>query len=111
MQLPTVIFDEIDTGVSGDVAARMADMMLGLAGCLQVVAITHLPAVAARGQVHFRVYKHDTDDATETRITRLTDEERISELAVMLSGRGDDPAALAAARSLLQRDTDKTPTA
>lgn len=111
MQLPTVIFDEIDTGVSGDVAARMADMMLGLAGCLQVVAITHLPAVAARGQVHFRVYKHDTDDATETRITRLTDEERISELAVMLSGRGDDPAALAAARSLLQRDTDNTPTA
>lgn len=101
MQLPTVVFDEVDTGVSGDVAARMADMMLGLAGRLQVVAITHLPAVAARGQAHFRVYKQDTDDATVTNITRLSDQEREQELAIMLSGRADDPAALAAARSLM----------
>lgn len=76
MQLPTIIFDEVDTGVSGDVASRMADMMLGLAGRLQVVAITHLPAVAARGQAHFRVYKQDTSDSTETHITRLTEEQR-----------------------------------
>lgn len=103
MQLPTVIFDEVDTGVSGDVAARMADMMLGLAGRLQVVAITHLPAVAARGQAHFHVYKQDTDDATETHITRLDDDGRVDELAVMLSGRADDPAARAAALSLLKK--------
>ena len=103
MQLPTIIFDEVDTGVSGDVASRMADMMLGLAGRLQVVAITHLPAVAARGQAHFRVYKQDTSDSTETHITRLTEEQRERELALMLSGCDDDAAALAAARSLLKK--------
>lgn len=101
MQLPTIIFDEVDTGVSGDVAARMADMMLGLAGRLQVVAITHLPAVAARGQAHFRVYKQDTDSSTETHIARLDAAGREREIATMLSGRADDPTALAAARSLL----------
>lgn len=103
MQLPTVVFDEVDTGVSGDVASRMADMMLGLAGRLQVVAITHLPAVAARGQAHFRVYKQDTDDSTETHITRIEGAERERELALMLSGRPDDHTALAAARSLLSK--------
>lgn len=103
MQLPTIIFDEVDTGVSGDVASRMADMMLGLAGRLQVVAITHLPAVAARGQAHFRVFKQDTDSSTETNISRLSDTEREHEIAVMLSGRGDDEPALAAARSLLNK--------
>ncbi len=103
MQLPTIIFDEVDTGVSGDVASRMADMMLGLAGRLQVVAITHLPAVAARGQAHFRVYKQDTSDSTETHITRLNEEQRERELALMLSGCDDDAAALAAARSLLKK--------
>ena len=95
------IIAELDTGVSGDVAARMADMMLGLAGRLQVVAITHLPAVAARGQAHFRVYKQDTDSSTETHIARLDAAGREREIATMLSGRADDPTALAAARSLL----------
>ncbi|MDE6160189.1 MAG: DNA repair protein RecN, partial [Muribaculaceae bacterium] len=74
MQLPTIIFDEVDTGVSGDVASRMADMMLALSGRLQVVAITHLPAVAARGTAHFHVYKQDTENSTETHITRLNEE-------------------------------------
>lgn len=106
MMLPTIIFDEVDTGVSGDVAARMADMMLGLAGRLQVVAITHLPAVAARGQAHFRVYKHDTADSTETHVALLSPDERVSEIALMLSGRADDPTALAAAKSLLQNGTN-----
>ena len=104
MQLPTIIFDEVDTGVSGDVAARMADMMLGLAGRLQVVAITHLPAVAARGSAHFRVYKQDTDSSTETHIARLDAVGREREIATMLSGRPDDPTALAAARSLLNNN-------
>lgn len=103
MQLPTIIFDEVDTGVSGDVAARMADMMLRLSARLQVVAITHLPAVAARGVAHFRVYKQDTDSSTETHISRLSADEREREIAVMLSGRADDATALAAARSLLNK--------
>ncbi|MDE6498977.1 MAG: DNA repair protein RecN [Muribaculaceae bacterium] len=103
MQLPTVVFDEVDTGVSGDVASRMADMMLALAGRMQVVSITHLPAVAARGQAHFKVYKQDTEHSTETHIGRLSEDERVGEIALMLSGSSDDPAALAAARSLLSR--------
>ena len=102
MQLPTIIFDEVDTGVSGDVASRMADMMLALSERLQVVAITHLPAVAARGVAHFHVYKQDTESSTETHITRLDSEQRVAEIATMLSGRSDDPTALAAARSLLK---------
>jgi len=101
MQLPSIIFDEIDTGVSGDVASRMADMMLGLSERIQVVAITHLPAVAARGETHFRVYKQDTEHSTETHIARLSPSEREREIALMLSGRSDDTAALAAAKSLL----------
>lgn len=103
MALPTIIFDEVDTGVSGDVASRMADMMLGLSDRLQVVAITHLPAVAARGVAHFRVYKQDTDQSTETHISRLSEPERQRELALMLSGDPDNEAALAAARSLLAK--------
>ncbi|MDE6540869.1 MAG: DNA repair protein RecN [Muribaculaceae bacterium] len=101
MQLPTIIFDEVDTGVSGDVASRMADMMLGLSGRLQVIAITHLPAVAARGNTHFRVYKQDTEETTETHIARLDAAGREREIALMLSGKADDPTAIAAAKSLL----------
>lgn len=101
MQLPTIIFDEVDTGVSGDVASRMADMMLGLSGRLQVIAITHLPAVAARGNTHFRVYKQDTEETTETHIARLDAGGREREIALMLSGKADDPTAIAAAKSLL----------
>ncbi|MDE6285381.1 MAG: DNA repair protein RecN, partial [Muribaculaceae bacterium] len=67
------------------------------------VAITHLPAGAARGQAHFKVYKQDTEHSTETHIGRLSDEERVGEIALMLSGSSDDPTALAAARSLLSR--------
>lgn len=101
MALPTIVFDEVDTGVSGDVAVRMADLMLTIAQTAQVITITHLPAVAARGKRHFKVSKHDTDNATLTRIRPLNDDERIAELATMLSGNPADPAALAAARTLL----------
>ena len=101
VNLPTIIFDEIDTGVSGDIAARMGAMMRRLSRSMQVLAITHLPAVAACGEHHFKVYKRDGDDATGTYITTLGTEERRHELAAMLGGRSDDPAALAAADSLL----------
>lgn len=101
MEMPTIIFDEVDTGVSGDVALRMASLMADIADQAQVIAITHLPQVAAQGSTHFKVYKEDDDVQTATHIRPLTLAERESELALMLSGRADDPAALATARSLL----------
>lgn len=104
MQLPTIIFDEIDTGVSGDVATRMGHMMQQIGERLQVVAITHLPAVAANGRTHFKVYKADSDSATHTHIRRLTYDERIGEIALMLSGDADSRAARTAARQLLSRE-------
>lgn len=103
LQLPTIVFDEVDTGVSGDVANRMGEMMLAIAGKIQVITITHLPQVAAKGNSHFKVFKEDDTDATHTRIRRLTDKEREGELALMLSGSAVDEAALANARSLLTR--------
>ena len=90
IELPSIIFDEVDTGVSGDVANRMGLMMLDLAAGLQVIAITHLPQVAAKGKVHFKVFKEDDDLSTHTRMERLTPERRIDELALMLSGSPDD---------------------
>lgn len=101
MQLPSIIFDEVDTGVSGDVANRMGLMMKDIARNIQVTAITHLPQVAAKGDAHFKVYKEDDEHATHTRIRRLAPEERVEELAVMLSGSKVDDAAKANARSLL----------
>ena len=102
MQLPSIIFDEIDTGVSGDVANRMGAMMKDVAANIQVIAITHLPQVAAKGSHHFKVYKEDDDTSTHTRIAMLSDDERIAELAVMLSGSAVSPEALANARALLE---------
>ncbi len=103
MHMPSIIFDEVDTGVSGDVAARMADMMAAMSESLQVICITHLPGVAAMGDVHFKVYKQDDDTATTTRIKRLDTSAREAELALMLSGNADDSTALAAARKLLSK--------
>ncbi len=101
MQLPSIIFDEVDTGVSGDVANRMGSMMQSIASSIQVMAITHLPQVAAKGNAHFKVYKQDDEHSTHTRIRRLSHDERIDELAVMLSGSKVDDAARANALSLL----------
>ena len=103
MHLPSIIFDEVDTGVSGDVATRMAAMMAGMSRSLQVICITHLPGVAAMGRVHFKVYKEDDENSTITRIRRLDDAGRQAELALMLSGNPDDPTALATARTLLSK--------
>lgn len=100
MHLPSIIFDEIDTGVSGEVAARMGELMQKLSRKIQVITITHLPQVAAKGDSHFKVFKHDDEHATTTSVVRLNDEQRTSELALMLSGSADNAAALAAARTL-----------
>lgn len=101
MQLPSIIFDEIDTGVSGDVANRMGEMMKDISRSIQVTAITHLPQVASKGAHQYRVYKEDDEHSTHTRIALLSDEERVRSLAAMLGGSEIDEAAMAAARSLL----------
>ena len=99
--LPTIIFDEIDTGVSGDIATQMAAIMNEMASHRQIIAITHLPQIAAKGTHHYKVYKADTDKRTETHIRRLNDEERITEIASMLSGKDVTEAAMKTARELL----------
>ena len=101
LQLPSIVFDEVDTGVSGDVANRMGHMMRQIAERLQIITITHLPQVAAMGESHFKVFKEDDAEATHTRIRRLSDAERLGELALMLSGSATDAAALANARALI----------
>lgn len=100
-QLPTIIFDEIDTGVSGRVAAITGDIIAELSRTMQVINITHLPQVASKGDTHFFVYKEATPDGNATRIRRLSREERVVEIAKMLSGDTVTPAAMAQARELL----------
>lgn len=100
-ELPTIIFDEVDTGVSGDVASRMGRMMSQMSDNMQVITITHLPQVASRGSSHFKVYKEDDETSTHTNIIRLTPEQRIGELALMLSGDPNNAAARATATTLL----------
>lgn len=99
--LPTIIFDEIDTGVSGDIADRMGRVMKELSTHLQVITITHLPQVAGKGNQHFRVFKTDTDSQTITHIEQLTSDQRLHEIARMLSGSDITPEALANARTLI----------
>lgn len=99
--LPTIIFDEIDTGVSGDIADRMGQVMKELSQHLQVITITHLPQVAGKGNQHFKVFKQDEADSTITHITQLSAEERVNEVARMLSGSNITPEALANARTLM----------
>lgn len=99
--LPTIIFDEIDTGVSGEVANRMGEIMQAIGQHRQVISISHLPQIAAKGATHYKVYKQDTDNRTETHMRQLTTAERIEEIAQMLSGESISEAALANARQLL----------
>ncbi len=102
VKLPTIIFDEIDTGVSGRIAEKMAQIMSGMGeGGRQVISITHLPQIAALGSSHYKVYKEDDDDATHTHIVELSQEERVEEIAHMLSGSELTDAALQNARTLL----------
>lgn len=102
VKLPTIIFDEIDTGVSGEIADRMADIMSRMGEQKrQVISITHLPQIAARGRAHYFVYKQDNDTETNSHILRLNDEERVEEIARMLSGAKLTEAAINNARELL----------
>lgn len=102
INLPTIIFDEVDTGVSGEIADKMGDMMHAVSHDMQVIVITHLPQVAAKGDAHFKVYKTDADTRTVTHVRQLTVDDRIRELAAMISGSEVTEAALSAARTLLK---------
>ena len=102
MNLPTIIFDEVDTGVSGEVAEKIGSMMAELSEHIQVLAITHLPQVAAQGDNHYKVYKTDVDDSTVTSIKVLDSEARIHELAAMLSGSSISQSAIENAKTLLK---------
>ena len=99
--LPTIIFDEIDTGVSGTMAERMAVMMGEIAKHCQVLCITHLPQIAAKGNAHFRVHKEENETGTTSHISRLSPEERVREIATMLSGAEISEAAVSNAKALL----------
>ena len=100
-KLPAMIFDEIDTGVSGEISARMGDIMQGMSRHMQVIAITHLPQVASKGDRQYKVFKEDVDQKTHTRIRLLDPEQRIQELALMLGGDQASDAAITHARELL----------
>ena len=108
VKLPTIVFDEIDTGVSGEIADRMADIMQEMGEQdRQVISITHLPQIAARGRAHYKVYKQDNETETNSHIRRLTDDERVEEIAHMLSGAKLTEAALNNARALLEVSNSK----
>ena len=110
LNLPTIIFDEIDTGVSGDIADKMGQMMLDMSRDMQVIAITHLPQVAAKGESHFKVYKEDNENRTNTHVRRLDAEDRVREIAAMMSGSKVSEAALDNARALLSAtENEETP--
>jgi DNA repair protein RecN (Recombination protein N) len=100
-QLPTIIFDEIDTGVSGEVSNKIAAIMQQMSKNMQVIAITHLPQIAAKGSNHYKVYKEEVKGVTTTNLKELSSEERIIEIAEMLSGKDISDSALIHAKELL----------
>ena len=99
--LPTLMFDEIDTGVSGEISNKMGDIMLGMSKTMQIFSITHLPQVASKGDHHFKVYKIVEGNVTHTKMKKLSADERIVELAEMLGGKDVSDSAMAHARQLL----------
>lgn len=101
-QLPTIIFDEIDTGVSGEIAAKMGDIMKQMGKQMQIISITHLPQIASKGKYHYKVYKQDNEKQTTSHIKLLPEEERITEIAHMLSGETITKAAVDNAKELLK---------
>lgn len=100
-KLPTIIFDEIDTGVSGEIAHKMGDIMKAMSDNMQVFAITHLPQIAAKGNQHYKVYKTELEDSTISELKLLQKEERIVEIAEMLSGKNISDSAINHAKALL----------
>ncbi|WP_335975442.1 DNA repair protein RecN [Gaetbulibacter jejuensis] len=100
-QLPTIMFDEIDTGVSGEISNKMGSIMQQMSKTMQVFTITHLPQIASKGDTHFKVFKEDVDEVTQTQLKKLTSEERIVEIAQMLGGATLSDSALEHAKQLL----------
>ncbi|WP_418604353.1 DNA repair protein RecN [Hwangdonia sp.] len=101
IQLPTIMFDEIDTGVSGEISNKMGDIMLQMSKTMQVFSITHLPQIAAKGHSHYKVFKEDVDNVTQTNLVKLNHDERIVEIAQMLGGVEMSSSAIAHAKELL----------
>lgn len=101
IKLPTIMFDEIDTGVSGEISNKMGEIMKIMSKNIQVFTITHLPQIASKGDWHYKVYKTDTDEVTHTQMKQLNQEERIVEIAQMLGGLNVSDSALAHAKQLL----------
>ncbi len=100
-QLPTIMFDEIDSGVSGEISNKMGQIMLQMSQYMQVFAITHIPQIAAKGHTHFKVYKEDVDQVTLTNLKKLNHDERLVEIAQMLGGVEISSSAMAHAKQLL----------
>ncbi len=100
-KLPTIVFDEIDTGVSGDIAQKMGDILQKMGLNMQVIAITHLPQIAGKGSKHFKIFKEDIGETTVTKIEELATKDRIEELAMMLGGNTKSESAMAHAKALL----------
>jgi DNA repair protein RecN (Recombination protein N) len=100
-QLPTIIFDEIDTGVSGEISNKIAQIMQQMSQHMQVITITHLPQIAAKGAHHYKVFKSDVNSKTTTNLKQLSPKERIIEIAEMLSGKEISDSALTHAKELL----------
>ena len=100
-KLPTIIFDEIDTGVSGEISNKMGDIMKAMSRGMQVFAITHLPQIAAKGDQHYKVFKTTQGETTVSELKLLTKDERIREIAEMLSGKDISDSALNHAKALL----------
>ena len=101
MQLPTIMFDEIDTGVSGEISNKMATIMQQMSKTMQVFTITHLPQIAAKGDTHFKVFKEDINNVTQTQLKQLNPNDRIVEIAQMLGGTDTSSSAIAHAKELL----------
>ena len=100
-KLPTIIFDEIDTGVSGEIAIKMGEIMKEMSNTMQVFAITHLPQIAAKGDTHYKVIKRSFAETTVSELVLLTQEERVAQIAEMLSGKDISSSAIEHAKALL----------
>ncbi len=101
LQLPTLIFDEIDTGISGETALKVGRVIADLGKDMQVLSITHLPQIAAKGNSHYFVFKTETSSKTTTGIRKLNQEERVLAIAEMLSGKNPGESAMQNAKELL----------
>ena len=103
LKLPTMIFDEIDTGISGEMSNAMANLMLKMSKTMQIISITHLPQIASKANHQYNIYKKENLNITQTKIKKLNNDERVEEIAKMLSGEKITPSALTHAKELLNK--------